>query len=493
MKKEVGENLCIINDTDISSSSLIKRFMRKLTYPIYRPMFDQQTEYNKELIRIIDELSSKVEDINRTQECIAENIRNLNRDRNDFVSKFGVSEVDNAAVKLEQALRTQDTIAENIQALNRDVSDLKAVKCYLPQNGKPRIIQLVSCLNFGDAVGNEVIAFKKFFRENGYVTEIFTEAMSSRLPADTAVNYRRMPVLDKDDIVIYHFASQCTLFDTVKQLGCKVVLRYHNVTPPQFFDGYDDNAVRACTIGLSQAAEIKKYIDYCLPVSEFNRTDLINMGYTCPMTVLPILIRFSDYEQVPDSQIVEKYSDGKTNILFVGRMAPNKKVEDVISAFAIYKEEYDRDARLFLVGSYNEGDGYWRSLVKHIKTLGVNDVIFPGHISFAAILAYYSVAHIFLCMSEHEGFCVPLVEAMYFHVPIVAYSSSAVPSTLGGAGVLIDNKDFDKYADAMNDIMTGGDRASVIIAQNKRLLDFSQKKITSELNRFIESIETDNV
>lgn len=304
MKKEVGENLCIINDTDISSSSLIKRFMRKLTYPIYRPMFDQQTEYNKELIRIIDELSSKVEDINRTQECIAENIRNLNRDRNDFVSKFGVSEVDNAAVKLEQALRTQDTIAENIQALNRDVSDLKAVKCYLPQNGKPRIIQLVSCLNFGDAVGNEVIAFKKFFRENGYVTEIFTEAMSSRLPADTAVNYRRMPVLDKDDIVIYHFASQCTLFDTVKQLGCKVVLRYHNVTPPQFFDGYDDNAVRACTIGLSQAAEIKKYIDYCLPVSEFNRTDLINMGYTCPMTVLPILIRFSDYEQVPDLSLI---------------------------------------------------------------------------------------------------------------------------------------------------------------------------------------------
>lgn len=489
MKKEDVGNLYIINDTNIKSSSLIKRFMRKLTYPIYRPMFDQQTEYNKELIRIIDELSTKVEELNRTQDCIAENIRNLNSDRNDFVSKFGVSEINNAAIKLEQALRTQESITENIRNLNRDVSDLKAVKCYLPQNGKPRIIQLVSCLNFGDAVGNEVIAFKKFFRENGYVTEIFTEAMSSRLPADTAVNYRRMPVLNKDDIVIYHFASQCTLFDTVKQLGCKVVLRYHNVTPPQFFDGYDDNAVRACTVGLSQVADIKEYIDYCLPVSEFNRIDLINMGYTCPMTVLPILIRFSDYEQTPDSEIIEKYSDGRTNILFVGRMAPNKKVEDVISAFAVYKEKYDRDARLFLVGSYNEGDRYWRSLVKHIETLGVKDVFFSGHISFAAILAYYSVAHVFLCMSEHEGFCVPLVEAMYFHVPIVAYSSSAVPSTLGGAGILIDNKDFDKYADAMNEIMTGGDRASVVITQNKRLLDFSQKKITSELKCFIESIE----
>ncbi|MDE6592817.1 MAG: glycosyltransferase family 4 protein [Oscillospiraceae bacterium] len=380
-------------------------------------------------------------------------------------------------------------MAENLRNLNRDVDILKGVKCYLPKNGRPRVVQLVSCLNFGDAVGNEVIAFKKFLKENGYVTEIFTEAISPRLPADTAINYRRMPVLDPEDIVIYHFASECSLFDTVKQLKCKVVLRYHNVTPPKFFEGFDENAVIACSNGLSQVSELREYIDYCLPVSEFNKKDLTEMGYTCPMTVLPILIRFSDYEQQPDEQVVQKYSDGRSNILFVGRMAPNKKVEDVISAFAVYKDRYDPAARLFLVGSYNEGDGYYRKLVKHIEDLGVKDVIFPGHISFAAILAYYSIAHAFLCMSEHEGFCVPLVEAMYFHVPIVAYNSSAVPSTLGGTGVLLDEKEYDKAAKAIWEITKNDKAEEIVKGQDKRLKDFSQKNITGQLRKFIADIE----
>ena len=483
------------DEVHISSGAVLKRLIRKLTYWLYRPMFDQQVEYNTQLIRILDDLSQRADDLHqridnlsRTQDSIVKNIGNLNRDRQDLVDAFGTAEVADAVKRIAEYMKTQDCIAENVRNLNRDVGELRSVKCYLPKNGKPRVIQLVSCLNFGDAVGNEVVAFKKFLQENGYVTEIFTEAMSNKLPADTAVNFRRMPVLDKDDIVIYHFASQCTLFDTVKQLKCKVVLRYHNITPPEFFEGYDENAVRACANGLSQVAELKDYVDYCMPVSEFNKQDLIDMGYTCPMTIIPILIRFSDYEQTPDSGVIERYRDGRTNVLFVGRMAPNKKVEDVITAFAIYKEKYDREARLFLVGSYGEGDGYYRSLRKHILDLGVQDVIFPGHISFAEILAYYSVADVFLCMSEHEGFCVPLVEAMYFHVPIVAYSSSAIPSTLGGSGILIGKKDFDAFADAIKDITCSKNRAKIIIAQNKRLEDFSQKKITAQLKAFIESI-----
>lgn len=478
-----------INETKIGSFSVFKRCVRKMTYWLYKPMFDQQVDNNKKILELIECLENKMEAMNSMQECIAENIRNLNRDRQDFVNTFGTAEVNEAMEKLTGNIRMLDTVSENVRNLNRDVEMLKSIKCYLPKNGKPRVIQLVSCLNFGDAVGNEVIAFKKFLQENGYVTEIFTEAISNKLPADTAMNYRRMPVLDEDDIVIYHFASQCTLFDTVKQLKCKVVLRYHNVTPPEFFEGYDENGVKACRNGLSQVAELKDYVDYCLPVSDFNKKDLLEMGYTCPMTVLPILIRFSDYEQTPDSAVIEKYSDGVTNILFVGRMAPNKKVQDVISAFAEYKRRFDPTARLFLVGSYNENDIYYRELCEHIEKLGVRDVIFPGHISFAAILAYYSIADIFLCMSEHEGFCVPLVEAMYFHVPIVAYNSSAVPSTLGGTGVLLDEKDFYKSAEAIRDILQNNRSEAIVEKQNNRLEDFSQNNITSRLKKFIENIE----
>lgn len=492
----------IIKETNVKAQSLFKRFIRKMTYWLYRPMFDQQSEYNKQLLSIIDDISRKSDELTAaaddlkqktaeiaaTQNCIAENIRNLNSDRQQFVNLLGTQEVEEASRKIADYINLENTIAENIRNLNSDMEVLKSVKCYLPKNDKPRVIQLVSCLNFGDAVGNEVVAFKKFLRENGYVTEIFTECMSSKLPSDTAVNFRKMPVFDEDDIVIYHFASQCSLFDSVKQLKCKVILRYHNVTPPEFFSGYDENAVIACSNGLSQARELKPYIDYCLPVSEFNKTDLMNMGYTCPMTVLPILIRFSDYDQTPDNEVIQRYSDGIKNILFVGRMAPNKKVEDVISAFSAYKDKYDPSARLFLVGSYNENDGYFRKLRDHIEKLGVKDVIFPGHISFAAILAYYSIADVFLCMSEHEGFCVPLVEAMRFKTPIVAYKSTAIPSTLNGSGILLNSKDFDKAADAVHEAV-GKSKDKLIEGQDNRLKDFASSVITKQLLEFLNSVE----
>lgn len=314
----------------------------------------------------------------------------------------------------------------------------------------PRVIQLVSTLSPGDAVGNEVVAFKRTLQENGFATEIYASHISNGIPAGTARYYKDMPELRAEDIVIYHFASECTISKDIKDFPCKVILRYHNVTPPEFFHGFDENAEKATANGLRQVKEIMPYISSCLPVSEFNMRDLQKMGYTCPMDVLPILMRFEDYGKEPDPKIVEQYSDGITNILFVGRMAPNKKVEDVISGFSAYKERYDPTARLFLVGSFQETDKYYQYLQRHIQKLGVQDVIFPGHIPFAAILAYYKVADAFLCMSEHEGFCVPLVEAMYFGVPIVAFDSCAVGNTLGDCGILVRNKEVNFVSESIN-------------------------------------------
>ena len=163
-------------------------------------------------------------------------------------------------------------------------------------------------------------------------------------------------------------------------------------------------------------------------------------------------------------------------------MAPNKKVEDVISCFAEYKNTYNENARLFLVGSFNDDDKYYQMLCKHIKNIGVKDVIFPGHIMFDEILAYYKIADVFLCMSEHEGFCVPLVEAMYFHVPIVAYASTAIPSTLNGSGVLLDSKDAKIASKIINRIVNDMAFAKDIISlQDKRLRDFNNELLIGEI------------
>lgn len=382
----------------------------------------------------------------------------------------------------DQQIQFNATVAAAVSDLYRLQSNRTIdSSTQLPQSmvEGPRIIQLVSSLNYGDAVGNEVIAFKRTLQEQGYATEIYTNNIHKKIQPDMAKLYKDMPPLRENDLVIYHYASECDISKDIKNFPCKVILRYHNVTPPEFFHGYDANAEKATANGLRQVKEIRPYIDFCLPVSKFNMDDLKAMGYTCPMEVLPILIRFDDYAQEPDQSVIDKYTtDGYTNLLFVGRMAPNKKVEDVVSAFAVYKESYDKTARLFLVGSFQEEDKYYQHLLRHIKKLGVEDVIFPGHISFSAILSYYRIADVFLCMSEHEGFCVPLVEAMYFDVPVVAYNKCAVPDTMGHSGVVVAEKNYEQIAQIIHEIVSDEDvKERMIGRQNTRLKDFDLAKL----------------
>ena len=212
--------------------------------------------------------------------------------------------------------------------------------------------------------------------------------------------------------------------------------------------------------------------------SSFNKADLVDMGYKTDMKVLPILIPFSDYDKTPSSATIEKYSnDGYTNILFVGRIAPNKCQQDVIAAFDAYQKNYNQKSRLFIVGSPSP-QSYQNMLMAYVKRLGTKNVIFTGHTKFDEILAYYKLSDLFLCQSEHEGFCVPLVEAMYFHKPIVAYDSSAIGETLGGGGFLMKNKNPLETAGVINRILNDENlRKKIVKNQDERLQDFKFEKI----------------
>lgn len=347
---------------------------------------------------------------------------------------------------------------------------------------KTCIIQMVSEVKFGDAVGNDVMAINDVLKSEGHLTGVFVSKFDKKVNKRDVYSIKMLMNLKKDDVVIYHLASQDPLVEIIKELPCKVVLRYHNVTPPEFFAPYDAISQMVTENGLEQVKELKDYVDYGMVVSEFNKQDLIRMGYTCPIDVVPIVIPFDDYKKTPDKDVVKKYSDGITNILFVGRGAPNKKIEDVITAFATYKKNYDESARLFLVGNYDNSSKYKRVINDTIDKLQVKDVIFPGHISFAEILAYYSVADVFLCMSEHEGFCVPLLEAMSFNLPILAYECAAVPGTLGGAGELFSEKDYEDVAKRIDRLVHDEEyRKAIIEGQGKRLKDFEYANVRKEI------------
>ena len=209
------------------------------------------------------------------------------------------------------------------------------------------------------------------------------------------------------------------------------------------------------------------------------------MGYTCPIDVRPVLIPYEDYKREPDAKTIQMYDDDFLNILFVGRVAPHKKQEDIIRAFCYYNRNINKKSRLFLVGSDGGMESYSAALKKYVRELGLEEaVLFKGHVGFQEILAYYSVADLFLCMSEHEGFCVPLIEAMLFDVPVMAYNSTAIPYTLGGSGVLLEEKNPIFVAKVMQRVLEDKRlKEQVVKGQQERLRDFSYERIYAQLEK----------
>ena len=343
-----------------------------------------------------------------------------------------------------------------------------------------RVVQLLPTLSFGDGVGNDAIALKEIIGKMGYSTDIYAENIDKRLPEGTAIKADKLRDLKKDDVLIYHKSTGTDLSFKIDNYKCRRVMIYHNITPPDFFRPYSASATQLTEYGYKGVEYLRDKMDYVLAVSEYNKSELIRMGYTCKIDISPSLTKFEDYEQAPDEATMKKYRDGKKNIIFVGRIAPNKKQENIIRAYCCYRK-LNPNSRLILVGSANGMENYNERLVKYVKALGLSDdVIFTGHIKFSEILAYYHIADAFLCMSEHEGLCVPLVESMFFGVPIIAYNTSAIGETLGGSGILLDDNDPVFTAAVMDRLLTDDKlRESVIEGQRKRLEYFSYERLSN--------------
>ncbi len=343
-----------------------------------------------------------------------------------------------------------------------------------------KIIQVVDGYKSGDGVGNVIAAMDELFKKNRYETQIcnrqleYEDIDSEKFGSDT--------------IVFYHLAL---LTDPIlKHLRCKKVLIFHNITEPDFLEGADEEKRIWCSAGLFDTAKTADYFDKAITFSEYSKKCLMEMGWRSrDIFVLPILVRFGQFSQKPSKEIIEKYRNDSVNILFTGRVYPNKKHEDVIAAFAAYKEQYQKNAKLFLIGSIGGGN-YYPSLLAYAEKLGVSeDVVFPGHVSFGEYLAYYLIADLYLCMSAHEGFCIPLVEAMYFHIPIIAHASTAVPDTLAGSGVLVHTRSPEAVARTMNLVLENSTyRQEIIDGQNIRLKQLQPKALEEQYLRILKKV-----
>ena len=352
----------------------------------------------------------------------------------------------------------------------------------------PRVHQILATLGYGDAIGNEVLGIQRALRGAGYESNIIVETADPRLE-DLTIDYRDfVDRVGPEDLLIHHFSLGSRASRTAFALPCRMALIYHNITPPEYFLGVHPQLVRQCYHGRRELTAYRTRCDLALGDSEFNRQELDALGFS-PTDVLHVVPDFSHLDAIPDSRVLDAYDDEWTNILFVGRLVPNKRPDDLIRFFHAYKTWYNPRARLILAGAYGGFEQYYTQLQSLIATLGTKDVHILGQITNEALTALYDVADLFLCASEHEGFCVPLVEAFHKRVPVLAYASTAIPATMEGGGVLYHEKDPRRVAALMHGLVTDGALADQVLeAQDAALDRLKARDFDGTLLRFVRQV-----
>jgi glycosyltransferase involved in cell wall biosynthesis len=268
------------------------------------------------------------------------------------------------------------------------------------------------------------------------------------------------------------------------------VLLHHNITPPQFFVGHDPELARICAIGQQEFRRLAPLVDLGLADSEFNRRELEEAGFA-RTGVLPIYLDFRRYRERPDPVLRRMLDDGRTNLLFVGRVTPNKRQEDLIRLASYWRRFISPDVRLLLVGKLPRRRSYYDALQSFFYEEGFTpaEVVFTGHVDHAELLACYAEADVFVSTSAHEGFGVPLVEAMLMDVPVLAYQAGAVPDTLGDAGVQFTEQRVDEVAEMAHRLVTDAIlREAVLAGQRRRLQAFAPEAVERSLKAYVESL-----
>jgi len=352
----------------------------------------------------------------------------------------------------------------------------------------PAVHQVLATLGYGDAIGHEVLGIQRTLRAAGYPSDIFVETADPRLESLTRDYRELVDASHRDNLLLHHFSIGSKASRTAYAVPDRMALIYHNITPPEYFVGVHRTLARQCFRG---RRELLAYVDRCdlaLGDSEFNRQDLEALGF--PRTdVLPVVPDFSHLDEEPQRFVADQFDDDWTNVLFVGRVIANKKIEDLIRNFHAYHTLYNPRSRLLIVGVFSLFERYLAGLNHLVEELGARDVHFVGHVSNAELVAYYEVADLFLCASEHEGFCVPLVEAFYKQVPVLAYAATAVPATMDGAGVLYEDQDPVYVAGLMDSILSDTPLQDRIVDdQLEAVRRLRSKDFAGTLLRFVDRV-----
>lgn len=366
-------------------------------------------------------------------------------------------------------------------------------------DAKPRIFLLVPTFQPRDAVGNDILGMYRILRDAGYPTTIFAEHIHFEFASITSKPHLAADEFwhDPNAILIYHHAIEWNLGEEIlRRSKNKIVIKYHNVTPPDFYKNYVEFYYWYCRKGMEATRRLAQLrVDFVWGASQYNNEDFIRLGVPRERCRVSAPIHSIEDLGCPplDAVITGAYRDTIPNILFVGAFRPNKGHFKALETFAAYRRLTARPARLFFVGSFDPLlDGYVKEIGEYARALEVEDSVFMAQsVTPSQLRTYYTLASIFLCVSEHEGFCVPLVEAMYFRVPIVAWASTAVGETCNGCGAVYEEFDAEVLAQAMEECVENSSFARGLANRGRQRYEtcFSPGAIRAQLLSLVEEAQ----
>ena len=353
----------------------------------------------------------------------------------------------------------------------------------------PKCIHQISAgYTNGDAISNEAREMRALFRSWGFQSEIFSETKSvlPGLRSDCLDVSELASRVNPSDTVLLHFSIGSAVNEQLAGLPCRKILRYHNITPHHYFTPINAATAACLRKGRQQIEALAGVAEVNIAVSEYNAGELRKNGYS-NVTVLPIMIDTNVLQVAPDRKLTKELSETGTNILFVGRCAPNKRIEDLVNAFYHYHKFCNKDSTLIHVGSFSGTERYHYLIKGLVKDLGLTErVRFMGSIPQTELNACYKSSDLFLSMSEHEGFCIPVIEAMYHGLPVMAFAAAAVPDTMDGAGVLFGEKDYPMVAETMHHILSSDSlRNSILSTERARIDRYFSRDHETELRAMI--------
>ncbi|MEY2558432.1 MAG: hypothetical protein QOE34_1857 [Verrucomicrobiota bacterium] len=351
----------------------------------------------------------------------------------------------------------------------------------------PAINQFLPDLAYGDAISNHAIWIREQLRTFGFRSEIYVRFIDPRVAREC--HPFTPEAVEASDAAIYHHSIGTDITPCLRAFGGPKCLIYHNITPAEFLEPYRPEFAQILTQGRKDMPLLAPQFPTSRGDSGYNAKELAEAGFLNP-GVLPVAVDPARWDAPPDYELMRTLQDGRTNILYVSRFAPNKRQDQLVVAFSHYLQ-LDPTARLILAGKPEVNDPYVVHVRETVSSLGLEQsVVFTGSITDAQLQAYYRTAHLFWSMSAHEGFGVPLIEAMWFDLPILAFKSSAVPETLGEAALMFDQETKLVEVAALARLLVADRslRDNMISAQRKRRLEFLPGKVAPLLKNIVREL-----